>query len=198
MITNTIQELQLIKRTAWVNANRPRGASDAEAQRMLPYAVNAIVYTAVLNGALYDLKDALIAERTMDDRAKKVIKMLHHKVHYAHSEIFAVFSRAVAGFGKLYNDRYANVAQAIEDHVSLNGADRYYNIVCALLRLIRKNNRACGRFCAPAILDIEPNERRFIALRLPYEDRGDVFDRIIDCASAEFVNPKWLRGLGVR
>ena len=61
-MTNTIQELQLIKRTAWVNANRePRGCTEEEADRMTPHVVNAVVFTAVLNGLLYDFEEAMEA-----------------------------------------------------------------------------------------------------------------------------------------
>lgn len=120
-MTNTYQELQLIKRTAWVNANRPRGASDEEARRLVPFVVNAVVYAAVLNGVLYDFTDAVKTERTMDDRLKKVLRMLHHKARYAHGEIYRVFNNAIEGFGKLYNKRYDMTSRAIEEHILLRG-----------------------------------------------------------------------------
>lgn len=190
-MTNTIQELQLIKRTAWANINRPRrGATDEEAQRLTPYVVNAVVYTAVLNGALYDLEEVMKTERTMDDSAKKVLRLLHHKASYAHGEIYRVFNNAIEGFGELYNKRYDLTTCAIEEHVLLRGGEKYYNIVLALLRLVRKNNHACGRFRSPALLDLEPNERRFAELKLPYKYRGSVMELIIDGASKEVIGMK--------
>lgn len=190
-MTNTIQELELIKRTAWANANRePRGATDEEATRLTPYVVNAVVYTAVLNGVLYDFEDAVKEERTMDDRLKKVLRMFHNKVNYAHGEIYRVFNNAIEGFGKLYNKRYDAVQRAVMERVGMQGGQKYYNIVLALLRLVIKNNHACGRFRSPALLDLEPNERRFAELKLPYKDRGEVMEIIIDGASKEVIGMK--------
>lgn len=187
-MTNTLQELQLIKRTAWVNANRePRGCTEAEAQKMTPFVVNAVVYTAVLDGVLYDLLDALKAERTMNDSAKKVLRMLHKQVAYAHGEIYRVFNGAIEGFGKLYYQRYDLVTESIERHVGMEGGLKYYNIVLALLRLIEKNNHACGRYRSPALVAIEPNHRRLKELRLPYEDKGSVMELIIEGASREVI-----------
>lgn len=192
-MTNTIQELQLIKRTAWVNMQQAnRGASDEEARRLVPFVVNAVVYAAVLNGVLYDFTDAVKAERTMDDRLKKALRMLHRKANYAHGEIYRVFNSAIEGFGELYNKQYDATSQVIDDRVLLRGGEKYYNIVCALLRLIRKNNHACGRFRSPALLDLEVFERRLAELEpsLPYRYRGNAIELIIDCASKETIGVK--------
>lgn len=49
-----------MKRTAWLNMQRePKGATEEEAAALTGYVVNAVVYTAVLNGILYDFADAL-------------------------------------------------------------------------------------------------------------------------------------------
>lgn len=190
-MTNTLQELQLIKRTAWVNANRePRGATEEEAQRLTPFVVNAVVYTAVLDGALFDLETALKAERTMNDLAKKVIRMLHDRVAYAHGEIYRVFSNAIEGFGKLYTQRYDLVSEAIENRVGMEGGLKYYNIALALLRLIEKNNNACGRYRSPALVALEQNHRRLRELKMPYEDKGSVMELIIEGASKEAIGFK--------
>lgn len=188
-MTNIIQELELIKRTAWANERRPRrGATEEEADRIAPNVVNAVVYTAVLNGIIYDLKDAVKTEHTQNDSVKKVLHMLHHSAHYAHSEIYRVFDEAIDGFGKLYNERYYRVSTAIEEHVGMSGGQKYYNIVLALLRLIDRNNEACGRFRSPALVALQPFQRRLAELRLPYEDKGEVIERIIDSASQEVIN----------
>ena len=188
-MNSTIQELQLIKRTAWVNEKRcSRGAMQEEADRITPYVINAIVYAAVLNGMLYSLEDAMRAERTMNDSAKKVLRMLHHKAQYAHGEIYRVFNNAINGFGKLYNERYDLTMQAIEKHVGMEGGERYYNIVLALLRLIEKNNNACGRFRSHALVDLYPYIRRLTECKLPYQDKGEVIERIIDSASQLVIN----------
>lgn len=187
-MTNTVQELQLIKRTAWVNANRePRGCTEEEADRMTPNVVNAVVFTAVLNGLLYDFEDALKAERTMNDSAKKVLRMLHKQVAYAHGEIYRVFNGAIEGFGKLYYKHYDLVTESIERHVGMDGGLKYYNIVLALLRLIEKNNHACGRYRSPALVALERFVPRLIETKLPYEDKGSVMERIIEGASKEVI-----------
>lgn len=190
-MTNTIQELELIKRTAWANERRPRrGATEEEADRIAPNVVNAVVYTAALNGILYDFEDAVKAERTQNDSVKKVLRMLHHSANYAHGEIYRVFNNAIAGFGKLYNQRYDLTTQAIEEHVGMSGGQKYYNIVLALLRLIDRNNEACGRFRSPALVALQPFQRRLAELRLPYEDKGEVIERIIESASKEVIGFK--------
>lgn len=193
-MTNTIQGLQLIKRTAWMNVNRPhRGATDEEANRLAPYVVNAVVYTAVLNGVMYDLIDTLKEELQYNDRAKKVLRMLHHSASYAHGEIYRVFNNAIDGFGRLYNERYDLTAQAIERNVLLRGGAKYYNIALALLRLIEKNNEACGRFRSPALEALQPFIRRMIEIGLPYEDKGRAIEVIIESASKGVLNAKRLK-----
>lgn len=187
-MTNTYEELQLIKRTAWVNANRePRGCTEEEADRMTPNVVNAVVFTAVLNGLLYDFEDALKADRTMNDTVKKVVRMLHKSAGYAHNEIYRVFNNAIEGFGVLYNKRYDATTEAIERHVGMSGGERYYNIVLALLRLIEKNNHACGRYRSPALVALERFVPRLIETKLPYEDKGRVMETIIEGASKEVI-----------
>jgi hypothetical protein len=187
-MTNTIQELELIKRTAWMNANRdPRQATQEEADKITPNVISAIVYCAALNGLIYDFKDALVADRTHNDCVKKVLRMFHHKAQYAHGEIYRVFNNAINGFGKLYNERYDLTMQAIEEHVGMSGGLKYYNIILALLRLIEKNNNACGRFRSPALIDLYPYIRRLTECKLPYEDKGEVIERIIDSASQEVI-----------
>lgn len=187
-MTNTVQELQLIKRTALVNANRePRGCTQEEADRMTPYVVNAVVFTAVLNGLLYDFEDALKADRTMNDTVKKVVRMLHKSAGYAHNEIYRVFNNAIEGFGVLYNKRYDATTEAIERHVGMQGGERYYNIVLALLRLIEKNNHACGKYRSPALVALERFVPRLIETKLPYDDKGSVMERIIEGASKEVI-----------
>lgn len=187
-MNNTIQELELIKRTAWMNERLcDRGASQAYAEKITPNVINAIVYSAALNGLLYDFEDAVKADKTRNDSVKKVLRMLHHKAEYAHGEIYRVFNNEINGFGKLYNERYDLTMQAIEEHVGMEGGERYYNIVLALLRLIEKNNNACGRFRSPALVDLYPYIRRLTECRLPYEDKGEVIERIIDSASQEVI-----------
>lgn len=52
----TLGTLQLMKRTAWFNMQHERRtATEEEAAALTGYVVNAVVYTAVLNGILYDL-----------------------------------------------------------------------------------------------------------------------------------------------
>ena len=70
----------------------------------------------------------------------------------------------------------------------MSGGQKYYNIVLALLRLIDRNNEACGRFRSPALVALQPFQRRLAELRLPYEDKGEVIERIIDSASQEVIN----------
>lgn len=99
----------------------------------------------------------------------------------------ASFNDAITGFGVLYNKRYDATTQAIEQSVGMRGGERYYNIVLALLRLIEKNNDACGRFRSPALLDLYPYTRRLKEAGLPYEDKGHAIEVIIDSASQSVI-----------
>lgn len=187
----TLGQLQLMKRTAWLNMQRePKGATEEEAAALTGYVANAVVYTAVLNGILYDFADALKADKVRPCGERAVIKRLHDAARYAHSEIFKVFSNAIEGFGKLYNERYDKVTESIERHILLQGGEKYYNIVLSLLRLIDKNNEACGRFRSPALVALQPHLRRLKECALPYEDRGEVIDRIIEGATKEVIELK--------
>lgn len=187
----TLGTLQLMKRTAWLNMQREqKGATEEEAAALTGFVVNAVVYTAVLNGILYDFADALKADKVRPCGERAVIKRLHDAARYAHSEIYKVFSNAIEGFGPLYNERYDKVTESIERHILLTGGDKYYNIVLSLLRLIDKNNNACGRFRSPALVALQPYLRRLKDCALPYEDRGEVIDRIIEGAAKEVIELK--------
>ena len=189
MVRNTIQELQLIRRTAWMNERLcDRRASQADAEKITPYLVKAIVYAAALDGFLYDFEKALVAEWAMDDRVRKVFMMLQRAVRIAHDDIHKTFSASVDGFGRIYSERYDRTSVAIEDNISLTGAERYYNIVLALLRLIEKNNNLCGRYRWPELKVLTPFERRLKEVGLPYEDHGNGIMRIIDSASTNVVS----------
>lgn len=188
----TLGTLQLMHRTAWLNMQRNprRGATEEEAAALTGYVVNAVVYTAVLNGILYDFADALKADKVRPCGERAVIKRLHDAAGYAHGEIYKVFSNAIDGFGPLYNERYDKTTESIERHILLASGDKYYNIVLSLLRLIDKNNNACGRFRSPALVALQPHLRRLKDCNLPYEDRGEVIDRIIESATKEVIELK--------
>lgn len=180
----TLGQLQLMKRTAWLNMQRERRtATDEEAAALTGYVVNAVVYTAVLNGILYDFAKALKADKVRPCGERAVIKRLHDAARYAHDEIYKVFTNAIDGFGELYNKRYDAVSEAIDQRIHLEGGEKYYNIVLSLLRLIIKNNTACGRYRSPALTALEPFIRRLKEVPLPYTDKGDIIDLIVDQAS---------------
>lgn len=187
----TLQEAKLIKHTAWMNCQRqPKGATNEEADKLVPFVVSAVVYTAVLNGMMYDLIDSLKADKLYNDRAKKILRMLHHSANDAHAEIYRVFNGAIEGFGRLYNERYDLTMAAIERNVLLQGGEKYYNIVLTLLRLIEKNNNACGRFRSPALASLHPYIRRVLDVGLPFDDKGRAIDLIIESASKEVLKKR--------
>ena len=187
----TLQEAKLIKHTAWMNCQRkPKGATNEEADKLVPFVVSAVVYTAVLNGMMYDLIDSLKADKLYNDRAKKILRMLHHSANYAHNEIYRVFNDAIEGFGRLYNERYDRTSAAIEANMGLQGSEKYYNVVLALLRLIEKNNNACGRFRSPALVALQPFIRRVLDIGLPIADKGRAIEVIIESASKEVLQKR--------
>ena len=182
----TLQEAKSLSQFYWIMSNRnPRKFTEEEADRIRPNIINAIVYAAVLNGVMYDFIESLKAEKKYNDSVKKRLRLLHQTAEKAHSEIYRVFNNAIEGFGRIYNERYDRVSRAIENNCFLEGAEKYYNLVLALLRLIKKNHDACGVHRSPAIMKIHPFIDSLIALNLPYSDKGNAIEVIITSASNE-------------
>lgn len=185
----TLKEAKSLSQFYWIMSNRsPRKFTTEEADRIRPNIINAIVYAAVLNGVMYDFIDALKNERFYNDRVKTRLRLLHQIVAKAHSDIYREFSNAIDGFGRLYNERYDRASNAIEKNCFLEGAEKYYNIVLALLRLIKKNHDACGAHKSPAIMKMHPYIDSVMALNLPFSDKGNAIEAIITSASNEVMH----------
>ena len=159
-----------------------RLSTDAESDAMMPFALGAMVYAAVANDYLYDLEANV--ERDVPNYRPKVhiIKRVHKLVADAHEAIYQAFEEAYAGYGQYYNLQLDRVKAEIESHVLIEGKDREYNIVLALLGLLRKYNDLCKRWRCPAILNTYNGERWIRDLKLPYEDKVDITKTIIDKA----------------
>lgn len=195
----TVQELQLIKRTAVMNSNRePRGCTEEEANKLVPFIVNTIVYAAVLDGAVYDFEEELKKEKLYSDDVKQIVRMLKREAGYAHDALYKSFDRLEDGFGRLYNSRYDLTAEAIDRHILLRGGEKYYNIILGLLHLTLRNNQKCVGGSPLLRNRLTPFIRRMTELRLPYEYKGEVIERIIESANKEVVkrqrNAKGLKG----
>lgn len=164
-----------------------RLSTDAENEAMMPYALGAMVYTAVANDYLYDLESNV--ERDLQNYRPKVhiIKRVHKLVADAHEAIYQAFEEAYKGYGQYYNAELDRVKATIESHVLIEGAERKYNIVLATLGLLRKYNDACKRWRCPAILNTYNGERWIRDLALPYADKVEITKTIIDKA----VKFKW-------
>jgi hypothetical protein len=192
-MNNTIQELQLIKRTAIMNANRePRGCTEEEAGRLVPFVVNTIVYAAVLDGAVYDFESALKKEHLYSDDVKKVVRMLKREAGICHNALYKNFDRIETGFGRLYNGRYDLTAEAIDRHILLQGGEKYYNIILGLLNLTIRNNARCKGGSSLLRDRLTPFIRRITNLGLPYEYKGEAIERIIESANKEVSKHKIL------
>ena len=146
----TIQEAQLIKRTAWRNM-QPRTPSK-EDEKYVPTAIRMLSYIGALNYALLDLETELLHGGRFRHAAKHAVVQSQSLVAATHDEAFKMLRR-ISGIASMqYNDAVDKTYAEIDDVVLLSGVEKSYNIVVALCRLIERLNRALsGRYdFAPA------------------------------------------------
>lgn len=168
----TLQQLTLMKRMAWMaDRKATRESTPEENERLKPYAISTMVYTAVLNSFLYNLYDAIVADVKNPQVELPMISRIHKDAGFAHNAIYKVFDGNYPGFGYYYNAELDKAVEAIERSVLISGGAKYYNIVLALLRITKDFNDKCGRWRCPAVCELYKAERRLKALKLPYEDR---------------------------
>lgn len=138
----TIKEAQLIKRTAWHNAQdavrTPKTAQDVEDNWT---AVRMITLVGCLDYAMIDLLDALVEDGRYKQIVKKNYNSANKLVMSMHDELFRLVNADNKTAGACYNTLVDRGWYTIVDNVSLSGVERSYNIVVSLCRLIEQANK---------------------------------------------------------
>lgn len=156
-----------------------RKATEEENKAFRVDAISTMVYVAVLNGFLFDLTSAMKKQMPHMRNERHIVSRIMEDANYAHSKIYEVFSKNIPNFGVYYNNEYDKATEAINATVYLEGVERYYNIVLALLRIVRHHNDRCGRWHSPAVRDLDKAERRLKSLNIPCDDKSIVIETII-------------------
>ena len=147
-MNNTVSsQLQLIKRTAWMNIQieerKRRGEieeTDALTEACAAKARRGLEYVACLNSVALDLETELTEAGLFRHAAKRTVREIQQIAGRVHQQAWKMLNDYKAGVGRVYNDRMDAVAQAIDGAVLLKAPERAYNIMAALIRLISKIN----------------------------------------------------------
>lgn len=147
-MNNTVSsQLQLIKRTAWMNIQieerRRRGEfgeTEALTEACAAKARRGLEYVACLNSVALDLETELTEAGLFRHAAKRTVREIQQIAGRVHQQAWKMLNDYKDGVGRVYNDRMDAVAQAIDGAVLLKAPERAYNIMAALIRLISKIN----------------------------------------------------------
>ncbi len=135
----TLQEAQLIKRTARVNMQYRKPSEDDK--KYIPKAVRMLTFIAVLNYAMLDLGDELSEAGILRHAVKRRYNMALELVQKAHSEAYRRFNIINPASARMYNDKMDQTYAVIQSCVMLKSPERSYNIVMALSRMIESLNK---------------------------------------------------------
>lgn len=146
----TLQEAQLIKRTAWVNMQERKPSEDDK--KYIPKAVRMLTFIACLNYAMLDLGDELSEAGIMRHNVKRHYNMALYIVQRTHTIAYRMLTRISERAGREYNDKMDYAYSQIQSCVMLSAPERSYNIVLALIRMIGSlnNELTCRYDFAPA------------------------------------------------
>lgn len=135
----TIEQMQLIKRTAWMNiqAQEPNESD----MKYIPDAIRMLTYIAALNSVMYELVWELEDAGLYHREIKRRVNQTHDMVRNIHQLSYKMLNGVSAVAGRQYNDAMDREVANITDCVSLAPPKRALNKVLALARLIEKYNR---------------------------------------------------------
>ena len=148
----TYKQMQLIRRTAWMNLQiLDRGPSEADA-KYVPIAVRMLTMVACMGYAVLDLEAALADAGKLRHQVKLRMSQIRHMTEYAHGTAFNMLHSVNPAASRQYNDELDRMYGRISTCILLPEPEKSYNIVVSLCRLIEKyNGRISGRYdFAPA------------------------------------------------
>lgn len=139
-----------------VPVTQPPKATEEEGQKLLPKAVQVILYTACLHSALYDLMEEMTAIGEYRHAKKRNLNECIHRIGYIHNALYKSIGSHSHYFGQWYNEQL----------------ERAYNIVRAFFRLVEQSNEACGRWRCPAVVVHLPDALKLLdRCEFPVEDK---------------------------
>lgn len=144
-ISITVEEAQLIKRTAWVNS-QDREPSEKDVV-YVSKAIRMLTYIATLDSIMYDLIAELESIGLYRQEIKRRVNQAHDMVREVHDCSHRMLRNISDLAGRQYNDAMEHECDTIGDCILLEAPERSYNIVLALCRLIeRYNNEISPRY----------------------------------------------------
>lgn len=181
----TIQTLELVKRTAWMNyqiATNPTLRKEKPSDREeLVTAMYMLAYIGAINMALYDLIDELTEAGLYRHAIKRDINRALKVVGNANGLASDILKAVNNGKRvRQHSDMYEYAYNKVQDHVSLEPPVRAYNIVRALTRLFTDAYNKVGRQTSHVYL----REASDVLLRLeiPQLKEYPIIDTIIQNA----------------
>ena len=177
----TLQEAQLIKRTAWMNIQiegkrqkdrlKPQPADEICATK----ARRGLELVACLNYVSLDLEAELFDAGLFRHETKRIVREIQRIVERVHQQAWRMLNDYKDGVGRVYNDRMDVVYNAISDAVLRTPPERSYNIMLAMVREIDNINRYLKPrnwdfYYARELQDIIPKLRRI-----------NIEDKHLDC-----------------
>lgn len=147
-MNNTVSsQLQLIKRTAWMNMQieekRRRGEMpepEAVTEACAAKARRGLEYVACLNSVAIDLEMELTEAGLFRHAVKRTVREIQQIAGRVHQQAWTMLDNYKRGVGRVYNDRMDTVTGAIDGAILLKAPERAYNIMAALIRIISKIN----------------------------------------------------------
>ncbi len=147
-MNNTVSsQLQLIKRTAWMNIQieerRRRGEMpepEAVTETCAAKARRGLEYVACLNSVAIDLEMELTEAGLFRHAAKRTVREIQQIAARVHQQAWTMLNDYKRGVGRVYDARMESVEAAIDGAILLQAPERAYNIMAALIRLISKIN----------------------------------------------------------
>lgn len=143
-MNNTVSsQLQLIKRTAWMNMQieerRRRGEMpepEAVTEACAAKARRGLEYVACLNSVAIDLEMELTEAGLFRHAAKRTVREIQQIAAQVHQQAWVMLNDYKRGVGRIYDARMESVEAAIDGAILLQAPERAYNIMAALVRLI--------------------------------------------------------------
>lgn len=145
----TQQELQLIKRTAWMNVQietnpafrKPRQRDHDD----LIQAMYMLAYLGAIDMAIYDLIQELTDAGLYRHAIKRQINAISRTIASANGMASDILKKVNNGQRvRQYSDMFEYTYNEVQKHIPLQAPERAYNIVRALTRLFVKAYDAVG------------------------------------------------------
>lgn len=135
-----IQELRLMKRTAWMNIQRevhpPVQPNSAQEKKEITTAVYMLAYLGAIDMTLYDLVEDLQNAGLYKHSIKRNVGRVSRAVATANGIANNTLKRVNGGVRvRQYTDMYEYAYNAIQQHILIESPHRAYSIIKSLARL---------------------------------------------------------------